>query len=112
MMNARNMGTKMRERVVAMKQSKTASGHDAAVEVPKGTGGGFGKWSNKDLDPSPPEARGWRWWYFFAFQFSIAFSPTTYNLGASMYAIGLTWWTIVVAASKHILVTLKREHRR
>jgi NCS1 family nucleobase:cation symporter-1 len=59
----------------------------------------FGKWSNKDLDPSPPEQRTWTSWSFFAFQFSIAFSPTTYNVGASLYAIGLNWWTILIASS-------------
>jgi NCS1 family nucleobase:cation symporter-1 len=61
--------------------------------------GQFGKWSNKDLDPSPPEQRTWTFWSFFAFQFSIAFSPTTYNVGASLYAIGLNWWTILIASS-------------
>ncbi|KAL4942361.1 hypothetical protein BDV06DRAFT_222214 [Aspergillus oleicola] len=60
--------------------------------------GQFGKWSNKDLDPSPPEQRTWTGWSFFAFQFSIAFSPTTYNVGASLYAIGLNWWTILIAS--------------
>ncbi|KAL2817985.1 permease for cytosine/purines, uracil, thiamine, allantoin-domain-containing protein [Aspergillus cavernicola] len=60
--------------------------------------GQFGKWSNKDLDPSPPEQRTWTSWSFFAFQFSIAFSPTTYNVGASLFAIGLTWWTILIAS--------------
>ncbi|KAL4907001.1 hypothetical protein BDW74DRAFT_131196 [Aspergillus multicolor] len=60
--------------------------------------GQFGKWSNKDLDPSPPEQRTWTSWSFFAFQFSIAFSPTTYNVGASLFAIGLNWWTILIAS--------------
>ncbi|KAH7303877.1 putative allantoin permease [Stachybotrys elegans] len=60
--------------------------------------GRFGRWSNKDLDPSPPEQRIWTSWSFFAFQFSIAFSPTTYNVGASLYAVGLNWWTIFVAS--------------
>lgn len=63
--------------------------------------GQFGKWSNKDLDPSPPSQRTWSAWSFFAFQFSIAFSPTTYNAGASWYAIGLNWWTIFIASSMY-----------
>ncbi|OQO02910.1 hypothetical protein B0A48_11193 [Cryoendolithus antarcticus] len=58
----------------------------------------YGKWSNVDLEPTPPTARNWSGWYFFAFQFSIAFSPTTYNIGSSLFAIGLTWWTIVIAS--------------
>lgn len=61
--------------------------------------GQFGRWSNKDLDPSPPQQRTWSAWSFFAFQFSIAFSPTTYNAGASLYAIGLNWWIIFIASS-------------
>lgn len=55
-------------------------------------------WSNIDLQPTSPEDRNWSPWYFFAFQFSIAFSPTTFNLGASLVAIGLNWWTIVIAS--------------
>ncbi|SPN99079.1 related to uracil permease [Cephalotrichum gorgonifer] len=58
----------------------------------------FGKWSNIDLDPTPPSQRIWTSWSFFAYQFSIAFSPTTYNVGASLYAIGLNWWTIFIAS--------------
>lgn len=63
----------------------------------------FGSWSNKDLDPSPPSQRVWTPWSFFAFQFSIAFSPTTYNVGASLYATGLNWWTIFIASRENIL---------
>ncbi|TDZ99556.1 Allantoin permease [Colletotrichum sidae] len=65
---------------------------------PEPTQGNFGRWSNKDLDPTLPEHRTWNSWSFFAFQFSIAFSPTTYNVGASLYAIGLNWWTILIAS--------------
>ncbi|KAL5337503.1 permease for cytosine/purines, uracil, thiamine, allantoin-domain-containing protein [Aspergillus crustosus] len=68
---------------------------NTAAESKKGQ---FGKWSNKDLDPSPPEQRSWTHWSFFAFQFSIAFSPTTYNVGASLFAIGLSWWIILIAS--------------
>ncbi|KAI0023931.1 putative allantoin permease [Xylariomycetidae sp. FL0641] len=56
------------------------------------------KLSNEDLEPSPPGQRAWSAWTFFAFQFSIAFSPTTYNIGSSLYSIGLNWWTIVLAS--------------
>ncbi|KAL3298374.1 putative allantoin permease [Colletotrichum asianum] len=65
---------------------------------PESTEGKFGRWSNKDLDPTPPEQRTWNSWSFFVFQFSVAFSPTTYNVGASLYAIGLNWWTILIAS--------------
>ncbi|OKL62315.1 hypothetical protein UA08_03031 [Talaromyces atroroseus] len=50
--------------------------------------GQFGRWSNRDLDPSPPAQRTWSALSFFAFQFSIAFSPTTYNAGASFGIYG------------------------
>lgn len=58
----------------------------------------YGRWSNVDLEPTPPAQRNWSSWYFFAFQFSIAFSPTTYNIGSSLFAIGLTWQTIIIAS--------------
>jgi nucleobase:cation symporter-1, NCS1 family len=58
----------------------------------------YGKWSNKDLEPTPPVQRNWSGWYFFAFQFSIAFSPTTYNIGSSLYAVGLNWWLITISS--------------
>jgi nucleobase:cation symporter-1, NCS1 family len=58
----------------------------------------YGKWSNIDLEPTPPQQRNWSPWYYFAFQFSIAFSPTTYNIGSTLFSIGLTWWTIIIAS--------------
>src|ERR1700712_4367163 len=70
------------------------------TDQPEAMNGKSSRWSNKDLDPTPPEQRTWSSWSFFAFQFSIAFSPTTYNVGASLYAIGLNWWTIFIASSK------------
>lgn len=73
---------------------RTDRGKDGEEESGK-----FGAWSNKDLDPSPPSQRNWTSWSFLAFQFSIAFSPTTYNVGASLYAIGLNWWIIFVSSS-------------
>lgn len=58
----------------------------------------YGKWSNIDLEPTPPSQRNWSPWYYFAFQFSIAFSPTTYNIGSTLFSIGLSWWLIIIAA--------------
>ncbi|KAK8858958.1 hypothetical protein IAR55_003190 [Kwoniella newhampshirensis] len=56
------------------------------------------KWTNVDLAPNPPETRRWNAWSFFLFQFSISFSPTTYNAGASLVTAGLLWWHIFLAA--------------
>lgn len=58
----------------------------------------YGPLSNRDLEPTAPGERNWSALHFFAFQFSIAFTPTTYNIGSSLYAIGLNWWTIIIAA--------------
>ncbi|KAH8810655.1 putative allantoin permease [Xylogone sp. PMI_703] len=54
--------------------------------------------SNVDLDPSPPEARKWGFWYFLLFEFSVAFSPTSYNVGAALISIGLPYWAIITSA--------------
>lgn len=73
-----------------------------AIKVKKGEGGGdakkYGKWSNVDLEPTPPEQRNWSPLYYFAFQFSIAFSPTTYNIGSTLFSIGLNYWLVIIAA--------------
>lgn len=58
----------------------------------------YEKWSNIDLKPTPPEERNWSPLYYFSFQFSIAFSPTTYNIGSTLFSIGLNFWTIILAA--------------
>ncbi|KAK4868277.1 hypothetical protein LT330_006999 [Penicillium expansum] len=94
----------VRQRFTVIKQafsSPRALLESARIENNRETqdeAGLFGSWSNKDLDPSPPSQRVWTPWAFFAFQFSIAFSPTTYNVGASLYATGLNWWTILIAS--------------
>ncbi|CAK1356728.1 Allantoin permease [Cercospora beticola] len=74
--------------------------HDNAenAEQDTATAKAYGKWSNIDLIPTPPHQRCWSPWYYFAFQFSIAFSPTTYNIGSTLFSIGLTWWLIIIAS--------------
>ncbi|KAI4947221.1 hypothetical protein J4E86_008846 [Alternaria arbusti] len=53
---------------------------------------------NKDLLPSPPEDRRWRWQHYFAYYLTMTFSPSSYNLGASLVSIGLLWWHGMIAA--------------
>ncbi|EME82746.1 uncharacterized protein MYCFIDRAFT_80362 [Pseudocercospora fijiensis CIRAD86] len=77
-------------RAIAELQKEERGDHEAKPSC--------GKWSNVDLEPTPPERRNWSPFYYFAFQFSIAFSPTTYNIGSTLFSIGLTWWTIIDAA--------------
>lgn len=42
--------------------------------------------------------RRWRWQHFFAFYLTMTFSPSSYNLGASLVSIGLLWWHGIIAA--------------
>ncbi|KAF1915099.1 permease for cytosine/purines, uracil, thiamine, allantoin-domain-containing protein [Ampelomyces quisqualis] len=53
---------------------------------------------NKDLLPSPPSDRRWRWQHYFAYYLTMTFSPSSYNLGASLVSIGLLWWHGLIAA--------------
>ncbi|KAJ4321454.1 hypothetical protein N0V94_002887 [Neodidymelliopsis sp. IMI 364377] len=53
---------------------------------------------NKDLLPSPPEDRRWEWQHYFAYYLTMTFSPSSYNLGASLVSIGLLWWHGMIAA--------------
>lgn len=46
-------------------------------------------WSNEDLDPTPPAARRWNHWNYFAFFWAVSFNPIAWNSGSSMVALGL-----------------------
>lgn len=63
------------------------------VEQPKSTfaEGGNARWTNKDLDPVPPHARKWGVTSFIAYWISDAFNAATWQFGASVVALGLTW---------------------
>ncbi|OAG01688.1 uncharacterized protein CC84DRAFT_1262714 [Paraphaeosphaeria sporulosa] len=53
---------------------------------------------NEDLLPSPPEDRRWKWQHYFAYYLTMTFSPSSYNLGATLISIGLAWWHGMIAA--------------
>lgn len=53
---------------------------------------------NKDLLPTPPEDRTWQWYHFFSYYLTMTFSPSSYNLGASLVSLGLMWWHGMIAA--------------
>lgn len=53
---------------------------------------------NKDLLPTPPEDRTWQWYHFFSYYLTMTFSPSSYNLGASLVSLGLLWWHCMIAA--------------
>ena len=48
-------------------------------------------WSNKDMDPVPPHERTWTMLVFVTFWISCGANVTTWQLGSSMLAIGLSW---------------------
>lgn len=56
-----------------------------------GGGGNNARWTNKDLDPVPPHARKWGVASFVAYWVSDAFNAATWQFGASVLALGLTW---------------------
>lgn len=53
---------------------------------------------NKDLLPTPPQDRTWKWTHYFAYYLTSTFSPSGYNLGASLISMGLLWWHCIIAA--------------
>ncbi|EPE10503.1 allantoin transport [Ophiostoma piceae UAMH 11346] len=57
-----------------------------------------GTYFNEDLLPSPPSHRSWTALHFFAYYLTQTFSPSSYNLGASLISIGLAWWHGIIAA--------------
>ncbi|KAH8174152.1 hypothetical protein LIA77_05571 [Sarocladium implicatum] len=53
---------------------------------------------NEDLLPTPPEYRTWNAFHFFSYYLTQTFSPSSYNLGATLMTIGLQWWHGMIAA--------------
>lgn len=51
-------------------------------------------WTNKDLEPTPPEKCNWNWFNYVTFFFGLGFGNWT--LGSSMIGIGLNWWQSIV----------------
>jgi NCS1 family nucleobase:cation symporter-1 len=58
----------------------------AWLRVPK-SNNGVHRWSNEDLDPTPPERRNWRWYNYVIFYWALSFGNWT--LGSTMIGIGL-----------------------
>ncbi|BEJ15431.1 hypothetical protein CspHIS471_0500360 [Cutaneotrichosporon sp. HIS471] len=54
-------------------------------------------WSNKDMDPTPPEHRTWTSWTFFAYWVCDLFQPGGWATVAAFVASGLTWWESCLA---------------
>ncbi|KUI59673.1 Allantoin permease [Cytospora mali] len=52
------------------------------------------RWSNEDLDPTPPAKRTWKWTNYVSFYWALSFGNWT--LGSTMVGIGLSWWEAIV----------------
>ncbi|KAH8884100.1 NCS1 nucleoside transporter family [Thozetella sp. PMI_491] len=55
------------------------------------------RWSNRDLDPVPPERQTWHTYDFVTYWISDAFSVSNWRLGSVMVAVGLSWKLALVA---------------
>jgi hypothetical protein len=58
-------------------------------------------WSNKDMDPVPPHKRTWTMFNYVTFWISCAVSVTTWQLGSSMLAVGLSWYRLFCVTVCH-----------
>lgn len=52
------------------------------------------RWSNEDLDPTPPAKRTWRWSNYVSFYWALSFGNWT--LGSTMVGLGLNWWEAII----------------
>ncbi|KAK8015533.1 permease for cytosine/purines- uracil- thiamine- allantoin-domain-containing protein [Apiospora marii] len=59
---------------------------------------------NEDLLPTPPERRTWTALHFFSYYLTQTFSSGSYNLGATLVAIGLQWYHGMIAAAVGSLI--------
>ena len=50
------------------------------------------RWSNKDMDPVPPNQRTWSTLNYVAYWISDAANAAVWELASSMLAIGLSWY--------------------
>ncbi|TFK37657.1 cytosine-purine permease [Crucibulum laeve] len=65
------------------------------------------RWSNKDMDPVPPEGRTWTTWNYVAYWVSDATNVAVWQLASSMLAIGLSWRQALPAiAVGHIIIAV------
>ncbi|CAK7207552.1 hypothetical protein SEUCBS139899_010362 [Sporothrix eucalyptigena] len=55
------------------------------------------QWINKDLAPTPEVARTWSWISLTSYWWGNAFNASQWSNGASLVAVGLTWWQALIA---------------
>ena len=66
-----------------------------ALEPEPSTFAPSSRWSNKDMDPVPPEKRTWSTYNYIAYWISYAVIAVVWELASSMLAIGLSWYVVV-----------------
>ncbi|KAK2035530.1 NCS1 nucleoside transporter [Colletotrichum zoysiae] len=66
---------------------------------------GDARWSNKDLEPTPPEQRTWTWYNLPLYWFSNMFGTTGWNVASSLIAVGLTWQQALVSCVLGTLIS-------
>ncbi|KAF5721574.1 NCS1 nucleoside transporter, partial [Fusarium mundagurra] len=54
-------------------------------------------WINKDLAPTPPNARTWSWISLSSYWWGNAFNASQWSNGASLIAVGLNWHQALIA---------------
>ncbi|KAL2208362.1 NCS1 family nucleobase:cation symporter-1 [Sarocladium strictum] len=54
-------------------------------------------WINKDLAPTPPDARTWSWISLSSYWWGNAFNASQWSNGASLIAVGLNWQQALVS---------------
>ncbi|KAI0806114.1 cytosine-purine permease [Irpex lacteus] len=65
------------------------------------------RWSNKDMDPVPPEERTWSTYNYVAYWISDATNAAVWELASSMLAVGLSWRQALPAiAVGHIIIAI------
>ncbi|KDQ54500.1 hypothetical protein JAAARDRAFT_135506 [Jaapia argillacea MUCL 33604] len=65
------------------------------------------RWSNKDMDPVPPEKRTWSSYNYIAYWISDATNAAVWELASGMLAVGLSWRQALPAiAVGHIIISI------
>ncbi|KAJ9500162.1 hypothetical protein H2202_004553 [Exophiala xenobiotica] len=72
----------------------TGSEHDPASQ-----------WINKDLAPTPKDARTWSWISLTSYWWGNAFNSSQWSNGASLIAVGLNWWQALIACMMANLIS-------
>ncbi|KAK8162005.1 permease for cytosine/purines, uracil, thiamine, allantoin-domain-containing protein [Phyllosticta citrichinensis] len=66
-----------------------------------------GKWTNADLDPTPPEQRNWTTWNYVFYWTNDATAPGNLRLGSSLWSMGLSWKLVLLTiALGHAIMTV------